>query len=114
MPARASTGGSLPKGGPDTGAGIAEKSLSNRGSPSKLRRMKVKIAAFLWFIITGLLALNCPAQDDTTPPPTDRLGGSVHLFNGKDFTGFTFCMRDGGNPLDTWSVTNGVIHCTGK
>ena len=39
---------------------------------------------------------------------------SVALFNGKDFTGFTFCMKDNADPLQTWSVTNGVIHCTGK
>ena len=76
--------------------------------------MKLKIAVALLFAVTGLLVQNSPAQDDTTPPPGDRLGGSVHLFNGKDFTGFTFCMKNGADPMQTWSVTNGVIHCTGK
>jgi len=38
----------------------------------------------------------------------------VELFNGKDFSGFTFCMKNDADPLKTWSVTNGVIHCTGK
>jgi len=38
----------------------------------------------------------------------------IELFNGKDFSGFTFCMKDNADPLKTWSVTNGVIHCTGK
>jgi len=38
----------------------------------------------------------------------------VELFNGKDFAGFTFFMKDNTDPLQTWSVTNGVIHCTGK
>jgi hypothetical protein len=35
------------------------------------------------------------------------------LFNGKDFTGWTFCMNNGADPMQTWCVTNGVIHCTG-
>ena len=42
--------------------------------------------------------------------PTNR----IELFNGKDFTGWTFCMKGGADPLATWSVTNGLIHCTGK
>ena len=42
--------------------------------------------------------------------PTNR----IELFNGKDFTGWTFCMKGDADPLATWSVTNGVIHCTGK
>ena len=55
------------------------------------------------------------AQDDAQnyPPPSSR-DTEVALFNGKDFTGFTFCMKDDADPLQTWSVTNGVIHCTGK
>jgi len=43
--------------------------------------------------------------------PTNRL----ELFNGKDFDGFVFTSRSSGNqPSETWIVTNGVIHCTGK
>jgi hypothetical protein len=54
------------------------------------------------------------AQDENTdyPPPHVR-ENSTRLFNGTDFTGFTFCMKDNADPLQTWSVTNGVIHCTG-
>lgn len=40
--------------------------------------------------------------------------GHVELFNGKDFSGWTFCMRSNADPTLTWTVTNGVIHCTGK
>jgi len=48
------------------------------------------------------------AQDAIHPTnPTE-------LFNGKDFSGWTFCMKDHADPGQTWSVTNGVIHCTGK
>lgn len=40
--------------------------------------------------------------------------GVVDLFNGKDFTGWTFFMRSNSAPEKTWSITNGVIQCTGK
>jgi hypothetical protein len=42
--------------------------------------------------------------------PTNR----IELFNGTNFDGCTFCMKDNADPLATWSVNNGVIHCTGK
>jgi len=41
--------------------------------------------------------------------PTNHL----ELFNGRDFSGWTFCLRSNASPALTWSVTNGVIHCTG-
>ncbi len=37
----------------------------------------------------------------------------IELFNDRDFSGWAFCMRDHADPRQTWSVTNGVIHCTG-
>jgi Domain of Unknown Function (DUF1080) len=39
---------------------------------------------------------------------------TVDLFDGRDFTGWTFFMRSNSAPEKTWSITNGVIHCTGK
>ncbi len=59
-------------------------------------------------------AQNATAQEDVPnyPPPHSR-ENEVALFNGKDFSGLTFCMNDHADPLKTWSVTNGVIHCTG-
>ena len=55
------------------------------------------------------------AQDeDATAPPARPREMSVALFNQKDFSGWTFCMKDNADPLQTWSVTNGVIHCTGR
>jgi len=39
---------------------------------------------------------------------------SVDLFNGKDFSGWTFCMRSNSDPMLTWSVENGLMHCTGQ
>jgi 3-keto-disaccharide hydrolase len=42
--------------------------------------------------------------------PTTR----VDLFNGKDFTGWTFFMRTNADPKQTWSIEDGLIQCTGK
>lgn len=50
---------------------------------------------------------------ETDYPPASAHKMSVPLFNEKDFSGFTFCMKDNADPLKTWSVTNGGIHCTG-
>jgi len=57
----------------------------------------------------GLLALNSFAGDMAITP-TKR----IDLFNGKDFTGWTFTMRSNAPAAETWAVTNGVIHCTGR
>jgi hypothetical protein len=44
----------------------------------------------------------------------DKPAGAFQpLFNGKDFTGFHFFVKDGGDPAKTWSVKEGVIVCTG-
>ena len=67
--------------------------------------MKSILLASLGMILSAFLALSA---DSITP--TER----VELFNGNDFTGWTFCTKGGADPLATWSVTNGVIHCTGK
>ena len=57
--------------------------------------------------VLGAGPLVC-AQTAVTP------AGHVELFNGQDFSGWTFCMKGDAPPRATWSVTNGVIHCTGK
>jgi len=70
------------------------------------------LAALPFLLVT---TRTCPAQDNGSDyPPSPLRENSVTLFNGKDFSGFTFCMKDGADPLQTWSVTNGVIHCTGQ
>jgi hypothetical protein len=37
----------------------------------------------------------------------------IELFNGTNFNDFMFCMKNDADPMQTWSVTNGLIHCTG-
>src|SRR5277367_6827071 len=39
---------------------------------------------------------------------------ATELFNGKDFTGWTFFERGNTDPMKTWSISNGMIECTGK
>ncbi len=57
------------------------------------------------------LATICFAQE-----PTKAITPTAHteLFNGKDFTGWSFTSRSNSEPAKTWTVTNGVIHCTGQ
>ena len=50
--------------------------------------------------ITGAQAVSVPVHH-------------IELFDVKDFSGWTFCMRNNADPAKTWSVTNGIIHCTG-
>ncbi|HEY1661869.1 MAG TPA: DUF1080 domain-containing protein [Verrucomicrobiae bacterium] len=38
---------------------------------------------------------------------------STELFNGKDFMGWTFYMRTNADPMNTWSISDGIVHCTG-
>ena len=66
----------------------------------------MKSAAVLFCLVVALV--KSAAQDVMTPT------NHIELFNGTNFDGFTFCMMNNADPMQTWSVTNGVIHCTGK
>ncbi len=61
-----------------------------------------------WLCLALSVAGTVIAQEIITP--TNR----IELFNGKDFTGWTFVSRGTNAPAETWTVTNGIIHCTGK
>ena len=71
------------------------------------------IASLLFLALTTSTGVQAQDADDTLPPAR-ACEMSVRLFNQKDFTGWTFCAKDHADPLQTWSVTNGVIHCTGQ
>ena len=74
----------------------------------------MKLTAVIIFLALAFAKIS-PAQDsDLTYPPPRAHEMSVALFNQKDFSGWTFCMKDNADPLKTWSVTNGIIHCSGK
>ena len=73
--------------------------------------MKITFAPMGLLCFALVFAISAIAQDSKSAiTPTNHIG----LFNGKDFTGWTFCMRTNADPSQTWIVTNGVIHCTGK
>ena len=50
------------------------------------------------------------ASAQNTIMPANR----VELFNGTNFDGLTFCMNNNADPMKTWIVTNGLIHCNGS
>ncbi|MBU6409026.1 MAG: DUF1080 domain-containing protein, partial [Verrucomicrobia bacterium] len=56
--------------------------------------------------------LSGPILEAQSPPPAT--GPAIQLFDGRDFSGLAFCMKNGADPMKTWSIANGVIHCTGK
>jgi hypothetical protein len=69
---------------------------------------KTLFAGISLFCLSFALAGIAPAQEVITP------ASHIELFNGANFDGWTFCMKSNAEPALTWSVTNGVIHCTGK
>jgi hypothetical protein len=61
----------------------------------------------VWLFLALALAGIAGAQ--TVVAPTNH----IELFNGRDFSGWTFCMKTNADLKQTWSATNEVIHCTG-
>jgi len=59
--------------------------------------------------LLGVVVLLVDCQVAKAPPSE-----GVELFNGKDFTGWTFFVRSNSAPEETWIVTNGLIHCAGR
>ena len=75
-----------------------------------LARVKTTLAIFLLTLTCVAASL---AQEESTNLPPEAHEMSVSLFNHKDFSGWTFVMRNNADPLKTWMVTNDVIKCTG-
>ena len=66
---------------------------------------------FFGFVLGLAFIGNGLAADLPAPiTPTEKM----ELFNGKDFSGWTFCLRSNAEPAKTFSVTNGMMHCTGQ
>lgn len=54
-------------------------------------------------LLVLLIAVGCTPREQTP------------LFNGRDLSGWVFFLRDKDvDPMTVWSVSDGVIHCTGK
>jgi hypothetical protein len=78
-------------------------------SGSNVSRMKTaaKFFAFAAFCAAVLVLAGCK----TFCP---KKASTIELFNGSNFDGWTFCMRGDTPFAQTWSVSDGVIHCTGQ
>lgn len=72
---------------------------------------RVKTAANVMVAATFAVALTVFAGCKTASAQKPAV---IELFNGTNFDGWTFVMKNNADPMKTWSVTNGVIHCTGK
>jgi len=66
----------------------------------------MKSAALILFSL--MLVFSVRAQEIISP--THR----IELFNGQDFSGWEFVMKNHADPAKTWSVKNGLIHCAGR
>ena len=69
--------------------------------------MKISLASMAMVCFVLAPANFCTAQNVITPT------NHIELFNGRDFTGWTFYMKSNADPALAWTVTNGVIHCSG-
>jgi len=76
-----------------------------------LGRMKI-LAALLFLNLMPAGVGRAQDFDSNYPPPAREM--SVALFNQKDLSGWTFITKDRADLAKTWTVTNGVIHCTGQ
>jgi hypothetical protein len=64
----------------------------------------------VWAAVIAALHAACAAAEEKKAEE-----GFMPLFNGKDLTGWkTFLANKDADPAKTWSVKDGVIHCTGK
>jgi Domain of Unknown Function (DUF1080) len=75
--------------------------------------MKRAVSALLTAIYaTVILLAGCKTA--APPPELMETTPTVDLFNGTNLDGWTFCMKNNADPAQTWSVRDGVIHCTGQ
>jgi hypothetical protein len=77
-----------------------------RPNPLWMKRLTI-ISVAIILTITLFTIAGCK-----TASPQKSL--AVELFNGTNFDGWTFCMRSNSPPEKTWSVSDGVMHCTGQ
>ena len=94
---------------------VSLKFLTLDRSDKKLPPMKnstraTLIAAASLALAPAFLSNSFAEEAPQATTPTKR----VDLFNGKDFSGWTFCLRSNAEPAATFTVTNGLMHCTGQ
>jgi 3-keto-disaccharide hydrolase len=62
----------------------------------------------------GLTLAFAPDISAEEAPPAMAPTKRIELFNSKDFSGWTFCLRSNAEPSATFAVSNGLMHCTGQ
>jgi hypothetical protein len=73
-----------------------------------MKNLRYAAIGFFAFPLALTFASNSFGADPIAP--TEKMD----LFNGKDFTGWTFFLRSNAEPANTFTVTNGLMHCTGQ
>lgn len=68
--------------------------------------MNIKRLFAIAFVAMMVFSLN--AQNSSSKTIAAR------LFNGKDFSGWKFCMANNAAPENTWSIRDSLIYCTGR
>jgi hypothetical protein len=68
--------------------------------------MNYKRLLAITFVVVMVYNLNAQNSSQKT--------NGTNLFNGKDFTGWKFCMANNAAPENTWSIKDSLIHCTGR
>jgi hypothetical protein len=64
---------------------------------------QIAVAGVASFLLAFALA---PRQFAAQPAAPITPSGHIELFNGKDFTGWTFCLRTNAEPSKTYMVTS--------
>ena len=71
----------------------------------------IALFGFAAIVASALAAESAPAAKSEPIAPKEK----ISLFNGKDFTGWTFFLKDQTvDPKTVWSVQDGMIRCEGK
>jgi hypothetical protein len=75
--------------------------------------MHIRLSLLVLFLSASAFA-QAPTTAPTSQPISGKLGTPIDLFNGKDFSGWTWYAQTGGKMEDTWSIKDGAMHMTGK
>jgi hypothetical protein len=85
--------------------------FTDKKLPAMKTSSQTTLAAAACFAVMLAFVSNSFADDAAqATTPTKH----IDLFDGKDFSGWTFCLRSNAEPSATFSVSNGLMHCTGQ
>jgi hypothetical protein len=75
-----------------------------------MRRIAVRLILSLGALVPFVLLSSAGRAEEKKPEE-----GFTSLFNGKDLTGWkTYLKDEKAEPAKTWTIKDGVIHCTGQ